>query len=104
MVAAARPYHRLRRYRDMARLMFRLSRDDAVRPRERRVGVVDDEDPDLGRRADVLADELEELGPTFVKLGQVLSTHIELPPEYARALSRLREACQPEPFEQVRAT
>lgn len=43
-----------------------------------------------------LAADLEEMGPTFVKLGQVLSTRADLlPPEYLDALSRLQERVEP---------
>lgn len=46
---------------------------------------------------------LEELGPTFVKLGQVLTTRPDLlPPEFIKELSRLRDAVPPVPWEQVR--
>ena len=49
----------------------------------------------LGRRGEQperLADDLERLGPTFVKLGQLLSTRPDfLPPAYTEALSRLHE-------------
>jgi len=39
-----------------------------------------------------LADELVRMGPTFVKLGQLLSTRADLLPEvYLDALSRLRD-------------
>src|SRR5207244_9478348 len=35
-----------------------------------------------------LANELERMGPTFVKLGQVLSSRVDLlPPSYVKALS-----------------
>ncbi|HEX6989373.1 MAG TPA: AarF/ABC1/UbiB kinase family protein [Bacillota bacterium] len=45
---------------------------------------------------------LEDLGPTFVKLGQVLSTRADLlPPGIVRELSRLQDQVPPFPFEQV---
>jgi ubiquinone biosynthesis protein len=41
---------------------------------------------------------LEELGPTFVKLGQLLSTRPDLlPPAYLTELARLQDALQPVP-------
>lgn len=46
---------------------------------------------------------LEELGPTFVKLGQVLSTRPDLIPiELADELTELQKNVAPFPFEQVR--
>ena len=49
------------------------------------------------------ADELEALGPTFVKLGQMLSTRPDLvPPAYASALERMQEKVAPVPFEVIR--
>jgi len=47
---------------------------------------------DAGR----LVDELVRMGPTFVKLGQLLSTRADLlPPVYLEALSRLRDDVEP---------
>jgi ubiquinone biosynthesis protein len=44
----------------------------------------------------------EELGPTFVKLGQMLSTREDLlPPKWTEELGRLRSSVAPLPFEQI---
>ncbi len=49
-----------------------------------------------------LRQAFEELGATFVKLGQVLSTRSDLlPPEYIAELSRLQDAVPPVPYSQV---
>ena len=46
---------------------------------------------------------LEELGPTFVKLGQVLSTRPDLlPPSYIAELRKLQDAVPPVPWEAIR--
>jgi predicted unusual protein kinase regulating ubiquinone biosynthesis (AarF/ABC1/UbiB family) len=53
--------------------------------------------------ADELARELESLGPTFVKLGQLLSTRADLlPPSYLEALSRLQDSVEPVPVDQIK--
>src|SRR3984957_3036299 len=45
----------------------------------------------------------EELGPTFVKLGQLLSTRPDLLPEnYIEEFTKLQDNVQPLPFEVVR--
>lgn len=47
---------------------------------------------------------LEQLGPTFVKLGQILSTRGDLlPPEWTRELERLQSHVAPLPWEAIRA-
>jgi ubiquinone biosynthesis protein len=49
-----------------------------------------------------LAADLEQLGPTFIKLGQLLSTRGDLlPPSYLAALARLQDDVVPFPFAQV---
>jgi ubiquinone biosynthesis protein len=46
---------------------------------------------------------LEELGPTFIKLGQLLSTRsFLLPPKIINELSQLQDQVRPEPFESVK--
>jgi len=49
-----------------------------------------------------LADDFEKLGPTYVKIGQVLSAQLNiLPPEYMDAMSRLQDHVKPFPFEEA---
>ena len=46
---------------------------------------------------------LEKLGPTFVKLGQVLATRVDLfPPEWIAEFEKLQDAAPPVPFEELR--
>src|SRR6266487_3246680 len=49
-----------------------------------------------------LASALEELGPCYIKLGQLLSTRPDvLPADYIQALSRLQDTVTPVPFEKI---
>jgi len=57
---------------------------------------------DEGSAAERLANDLEEMGPAYVKLGQVLSSRPDLlPPRYTKALARLQDDVQPFSFEEV---
>lgn len=59
-------------------------------------------DPRL-REAEALATDLEAAGPTFIKLGQVLSSRADLlAPPYVQALARLHDQVEPFSFEAVR--
>jgi ubiquinone biosynthesis protein len=52
--------------------------------------------------AEQLAGDLEEMGPAYVKLGQVLASRPDLlPPEYAKSLARLQDDVKPFSFEEV---
>lgn len=47
---------------------------------------------------------LAELGATFIKLGQVLSTRADLlPPEYQRELAKLQDSAPPVPWSEIEA-
>jgi len=64
--------------------------------------VTGDEREEL-ERAERFATDLEGMGPTFVKLGQVLSTRADLLPQpYLDALSRLQDHVEPVPAAEVR--
>lgn len=103
MGISLRPEH-LKRYRDMARLAFRYGRSDLVRSAGLE-GALEPEAKDEGApppEAEQLADDLEAMGPTYVKLGQLLSTRPDLiPPAYASALTRLQDRVEPFPGEEA---
>lgn len=51
-----------------------------------------------------LCETIEKLGPTFIKLGQIMSLRVDLlPSEYCEALGRLRSNVTPLSFEDVEA-
>jgi ubiquinone biosynthesis protein len=86
---------KLSRYSDIVRLLLRHARSEGLRGGEL--------DSDAAAEdAEQLATDLEEMGPTFIKLGQLLSTRADLlPPAHLQALSRLQDGVAPFPAEQV---
>ena len=55
-------------------------------------------------RPEEFVDDLEALGPTFIKIGQALSTRPDMvPPAYLSALERMQDDVAPAPFEDIRA-
>jgi predicted unusual protein kinase regulating ubiquinone biosynthesis (AarF/ABC1/UbiB family) len=96
-----KPQH-LKRYKDIALLLAKYGRSDLVS----QVGL---DGVDLERDwthakgdAEQLAADLERLGPTYIKLGQLLSTRADLlPPPYIAALSRLQDDVEPFGFDEV---
>src|SRR5690606_24301067 len=55
-------------------------------------------------RPERFVDDLEALGPTFVKIGQWLSTRPDMvPAEYLAALERMQDDVAPEPWEAIHA-
>src|SRR3954462_10471800 len=64
-----------------------------------------DDDSAMAEDARQLADDLESMGPTFIKLGQLLSTRADLlPPAYLDALSHLQDHVEPVPLHDLAHT
>ncbi|HTG91823.1 MAG TPA: hypothetical protein VL866_04515, partial [Pyrinomonadaceae bacterium] len=80
---------RLKRYKDAAMLLMKYGRSDLVKEAGLE-GVDLEELTDASvPEAEELAKDLENLGPTYIKLGQLLSTRADLLPQpYLDALSR----------------
>ena len=83
----------LKRYGEIARVLVR-NRASVRLAGDEDAGAVDDDE--TRRQGERLAADLEEMGPTFVKLGQLLSTRSDLlPAAYLEALSRLQDEVAP---------
>ncbi|HVK37584.1 MAG TPA: AarF/UbiB family protein [Candidatus Kapabacteria bacterium] len=105
MGISLKPEH-LKRYKDLAVLAWKHGRSDIVTTAGLDELLDEDDRRDGngpgGSKAAELADDLERMGPIFIKLGQVLSSRTDiLPPEYVAALSRLQDNIEPFDFGQV---
>jgi predicted unusual protein kinase regulating ubiquinone biosynthesis (AarF/ABC1/UbiB family) len=94
---------RLKRYKDIVVLLVKYGRSDLVRQARLDESLeLDEVDSEVAPHAEELASDLERLGPTFIKLGQLLSTRGDLfPTPYLDALSRLQDQIEPFPYEDV---
>lgn len=92
-----------KRYKDFAWLLLKYGQLDMLK----------EMDPELGEKTTLsfptktpspeeLVKDLQSLGPTFIKLGQLLSTQTDfLPDAYAEALSKLQDQVDPFSYEEV---
>lgn len=104
MVVSLKP-DRLKRYKDVAKLLIKYGRSDLLSPAGLENSVLPEEiaaETGTIAPAEELAKDLEKLGPTFIKLGQLLSTRADLlPTPYLDALTRLQDHIEPFPYEEV---
>jgi ubiquinone biosynthesis protein len=106
----------LKRYRQIAALLWKYGRSDLAQQMSAEEGFGVDElpsadgqppknspPPAAGQASpEHLADDLEAMGPTYVKLGQVLAGRPDLlPDDYLKALARLQDKVKPFPYEEV---
>jgi predicted unusual protein kinase regulating ubiquinone biosynthesis (AarF/ABC1/UbiB family) len=109
----------LKRYRQIAALLWKYGRSDLAQQMSSEEGFGADEpaaaddlaaSPGPPPAADAaspehLADDLEAMGPTYVKLGQVLAGRPDLLPDaYLKALERLQDKVKPFPYAEVEET
>jgi ubiquinone biosynthesis protein len=108
----SRTYHHIQRYRQILTILFKYGFEDLIdtlkieqyleigfqmisRKRREKIETLS--------RAERVRMTLEELGPTFVKMGQILSTRPDLLPlEFLQQLSRLQDDVPAFPFELVK--
>lgn len=94
-----------KRYKEITKLLWKYGRSDLVR----QMGVDEPDGTEEGSAAagandlpNQLADDLEAMGPTYVKLGQILSSRPDLLPEpYLKGLARLQDKVKPFSFPEV---
>src|SRR6185436_9369941 len=107
-MAALLKTERLKRYAEIVALLAKYGRTDLVDQSTLRLQSPLSSPLSSKRalaeapKAEELADDLEKLGPTFIKLGQLLSTRGDLLPQpYLEALERLQDSVEPFGFDEV---
>jgi ubiquinone biosynthesis protein len=94
----------LKRYRQIGALLWKYGRSDMVHQMATHEAF-DVEEIKVGSKEaspEHLADDLEAMGPTYVKIGQVLAGRPDiLPDAYRKALARLQDKVKPFPYEDV---
>jgi ubiquinone biosynthesis protein len=94
-------------YRDLLLLFTRYGRKDfrmTVSPQDFLAPETEQEtiEPDVRARAEAFANALRQMGPTYVKFGQLLSTRPDIVPhEYILALESLQDDLEPFSFADV---
>lgn len=100
----------LKRYREIVALLWKYGRSDLAKQMSAEEGFgIEPEAAPEGAKADAqaalpdqLADDLEAMGPTYVKLGQVLAGRPDLLPlAYRTALARLQDRVKPFSYAEV---
>jgi predicted unusual protein kinase regulating ubiquinone biosynthesis (AarF/ABC1/UbiB family) len=96
----------LKRYQQIARLLWKYGRRDLVQQMNAAQGLESDGEAVALISDDAvpeeLADDLEAMGPTYIKMGQLLSSRPDLlPPPYIKALCRLQDSVAAFSYEEV---
>ncbi len=94
----------LKRYKDIAVLLAKYGRSDLVKQAGMNDILAEEQEisAEESAKADEFATDLENLGSTYIKLGQLLSTRADIfPEEYLDALERLQDDVEPFSFVEV---
>jgi ubiquinone biosynthesis protein len=97
----------LNRYRQIATILWKYGRADLVQHMDVEEGfdLREPKPPADKITPEQLADDLEAMGPTYVKLGQVLAGRPDLLPDaYLKALARLQDRVKPFSYAEVEET
>jgi ubiquinone biosynthesis protein len=102
MAISLKPEH-LKRYKDMALLLMKYGRADLVKSVGLGAAIEGADDGQVSpAKTEELASDIEKMGPTFIKLAQLMSTRADLLPQpYIDALTRLQDKVGPFPFTEV---
>jgi ubiquinone biosynthesis protein len=104
MKLSLKPHH-LKRYKDIALLFLKYGTSDLAKEfAHENTGEEGKVLHDQSKQPtpEELTDDLEKMGPTFIKFGQLLSSRPDLLPEpYLKALARLQDKVKPFSYEQV---
>ncbi len=107
-----RTYRHLNRYRQILSIFLKFGFGDVLERLRieqyleiglRMISKKERERAERLTRAERVRMAVEELGPAYVKLGQILSTRPDLvPPDFIEELSKLQDSVPPRPFVEIR--
>jgi len=95
---------KLKRYKDIAAFLIKHNSSDfnTRQVSADQAAIEEEEETKLAGNPEQFVKDLEQLGPTFIKLGQLLSTRPDfLPVQYIEALTRLQDNVEPIPFDEI---
>ncbi len=92
----------IKRYKEIGRLFWKYGRSDLAKGAGFSATADEAAVAKDGAKPEDLAADLEAMGPTYVKLAQILSSRSDLLPlAYVQALGRLQDRVKPFPFSEV---
>ena len=97
--------NKLERYQKFLSFMLKYWNSDLVQ--QTAANAMEEEkmnkERDYDQSPEELVEDLKSMGPTYIKLGQLLSTRPDLLPDaYLNALTELQDDVEPIPYDQVR--